>query len=130
MAVVAMLAGILLPALSQARARAVGVHCLNNNRQLALAWRLYAEDHDDRLPYNVGGAGTSRGVGPRHALNWADGILDWELTPDNTNAALLTRGGSARTRRATNGCIAVPRIGCSAAASGRPVGVTAFAAIP
>ena len=45
-AIIAILAAILLPALSKARERAQGYFCLNNTRQLALAWQLYADDHD------------------------------------------------------------------------------------
>jgi prepilin-type N-terminal cleavage/methylation domain-containing protein/prepilin-type processing-associated H-X9-DG protein len=94
-AIVAILSALLLPVLSGAKSRAQGMQCLNNVRQLALACRMYADDDQDRLPYNVGGAGTERGVTGRHALNWAYGILDWELTPDNTNELRLVRGGIA-----------------------------------
>jgi len=92
-AIMAILAALLLPALAKAKGRAQGLHCLNNSRQLMLAWRMYADDHEDHLSYNVGGSGTARGVGSRNPLNWADGILDWELTPDNTNVLLFTKTG-------------------------------------
>lgn len=92
-AIMGILASLLLPALARAKSRAQSIRCLSNNRQLMFAWQLYADDHQDRLPYNVGGSGTSRGVGNRNPLNWADGILDWELTPDNTNTLLLTHTG-------------------------------------
>jgi prepilin-type processing-associated H-X9-DG protein len=58
-----------------------------------VGWMLYADDYHGRLPYNIGGAGTGRGVGTRSPLNWAYGILDWELTPDNTNTLLLAETG-------------------------------------
>ncbi len=45
---------------------------------------MYADDHSQRLAYNLGGAAT------RTNLNWAAGVLDWELSPDNTNLAYLT----------------------------------------
>jgi prepilin-type N-terminal cleavage/methylation domain-containing protein/prepilin-type processing-associated H-X9-DG protein len=92
-AVIGILAALLLPALSQAKERALGVKCLNNCRQLTLGWMLYADDYQGRLPYNIGGVGTGRGVGTRSPLNWANGILDWELTPDNTNSMMLHESG-------------------------------------
>lgn len=48
--IVAVLATLAFPALASAKSRAQRVHCAGNLRQIALAARLYAEDHDDRLP--------------------------------------------------------------------------------
>lgn len=45
-AVIAILAGLLLPALASAKKKALGVKCLNNNRQISTAARLYTDDHD------------------------------------------------------------------------------------
>src|SRR6059058_5653192 len=50
-AIIAILAAMLLPALNKAKAKAQGVQCLNNHRQLCYAWRLYAEDSNDLLVY-------------------------------------------------------------------------------
>jgi prepilin-type N-terminal cleavage/methylation domain-containing protein len=50
-AIIAILAALLLPALSKAKQKAQGVQCLNNHRQLCFAWRMYAEDANDRLIY-------------------------------------------------------------------------------
>jgi prepilin-type N-terminal cleavage/methylation domain-containing protein len=50
-AIIAILAALLLPALVKAKLKAQGVLCLNNHKQLALAWRMYAEDNSDRLVY-------------------------------------------------------------------------------
>lgn len=52
MALVAMLAALLLPSLSRAKARAYRTQCLNNLRQLSLAWHLYPDDNNGALPAN------------------------------------------------------------------------------
>ena len=51
-AVIAILAALLLPALSRARQQALGIACLNNLKQLQICSHLYALDHEDRLPPN------------------------------------------------------------------------------
>src|SRR5437899_2248164 len=66
-AIIAILAGLLLPALAKAKAKAQGIVCLNNTKQLALAWIMYADDHGDRLAYNAGVA-SGRGVGVKTSL--------------------------------------------------------------
>lgn len=85
-AIIAVLAAIVLPALSKARARAQAILCLNNTRQLVLAWQIYAGDNDERLPYNLGMAGSSF----RTSLNWVNNVMTWDLSSDNTNLATLT----------------------------------------
>ena len=42
-AIIAILAALLLPALIRSKLKAQGIQCMNNHRQLALAWRMYAE---------------------------------------------------------------------------------------
>jgi len=54
-AIIAILAAMLLPALSKAKAHARKVHCLSNHRQLALTWTLYAGDNRDQVALNGGG---------------------------------------------------------------------------
>ena len=77
---------LLLPALSKARGRAEGISCLNNTRQLDLAWQLYADDHEGFLPYNLGMSGSSF----RTNINWVNNVMTWDLSSDNTNLATIT----------------------------------------
>ena len=62
-AIIAILAGLLLPALSRAKAKAKGINCVNNLRQTSLGFRLWAGENADKFPWNVtvakGGAGGS-----------------------------------------------------------------------
>jgi len=48
-AIIAILAALLLPALSRAKLKATTTTCLNNHKQLALSWMMYAEDNQDQL---------------------------------------------------------------------------------
>src|SRR6266404_1766531 len=92
-AVIAILASLLLPVLARAKAKAQGAVCLNNTHELGLAWLLYADDHNGRLSYNLGGDVKVRGVAPANYLNWVNNVLNWELKPDNTNLATITEAG-------------------------------------
>lgn len=51
-AIIAVLASLLLPALSKAKAKSQGIACLNNLKQLTLCWTLYADDNDGKLAPN------------------------------------------------------------------------------
>ncbi len=92
-AIIAILASLLLPALGQARVRAVGAACLGQHRQTALALHLYAGDAEDRLPNNFGASGTREAIDSGRFDNWATSLLNWELDPANTNRAWLRAGG-------------------------------------
>jgi prepilin-type N-terminal cleavage/methylation domain-containing protein/prepilin-type processing-associated H-X9-DG protein len=50
--IIAILASMLLPAISRAKQKAHQIQCLNNQKQLALSWVLYASDGDDRIALN------------------------------------------------------------------------------
>lgn len=66
-AIIAILASMLLPALSKAKLKATGIHCMNNTRQLGLAWQMYALDNNDVAL----GPTTLSGI-----PGWCDGIFD------------------------------------------------------
>lgn len=98
-AIIVILAGLLLPALGSAKVKAKAISCLNNQRQLALACQVYADEANDRFPYNLGAAEIRQTVAQNSFVNWSSTVMDWEVqnpgnsTSDNTNTALLTRGG-------------------------------------
>ena len=48
-AIIAILAGLLLPALAHAKQKAQGIQCMNHQRQLALAWKMYTDDNNGNL---------------------------------------------------------------------------------
>jgi len=49
-AIIAILAAMLLPALAKAKQKATQAACLSNEKQLVLAWTMYCDDSQDRLP--------------------------------------------------------------------------------
>jgi len=92
-AIIAILSSLALPPLSRAKVRGQSTYCLNNLRQLGLAMHLYAGDHEDALPYNMGAEGTRRTVASGQYRNWVNNVMTWELDADNTNTLLLAAGG-------------------------------------
>ena len=75
---------LLMPALGRTRTGDRGVACLNNLRQLVVAWTMYAQDNHDRLPPNHDG-----GVHDLR-LSWAAGWEDFTANnSDNTNTLFL-----------------------------------------
>jgi prepilin-type N-terminal cleavage/methylation domain-containing protein/prepilin-type processing-associated H-X9-DG protein len=51
-AIIAILAAMLLPALTKAKSKAQGIHCMNNLRQVMLGWRMYSDDSRGLFPPN------------------------------------------------------------------------------
>ncbi|MGH7978328.1 MAG: prepilin-type N-terminal cleavage/methylation domain-containing protein [Limisphaerales bacterium] len=83
-AIIAILAAILLPVLDRAKEKGYAIACLNNGRQLNVAWIVYAGENQDVLALNPPSS---------PAGSWVLGSEDWSpSTPDNTNYTLMLQG--------------------------------------
>ncbi len=91
-AIIAILAGLLLPSLVNAKKKSEGVLCMNNHKQLALAWRLYSDDNVERLPY----ASEDPAKLGTFSASWVTGTMDfnpanrsnWDPTYNITKGAI------------------------------------------
>src|ERR1041384_255607 len=90
-AIIAILAAMLLPALAKAKQKAQGIQCMNNHRQLTLAWKMYTDDNKDVLLYASGDT-----VSPTNIYAWMTGTMDfdpqnpsnWDVNQDITRSPL------------------------------------------
>lgn len=77
-AIIAILAAMLLPALTRAKQKATGAACMNNLKQLQICWLMYNMDNNGRLVFNDAG---------QNRNGWVSGWL--KTTTDATNVNLL-----------------------------------------
>ena len=98
-AIIAILAAMLLPVLSKAKSRAQEIRCLNDQKQLVLAWVMYAGDYNDYCAGNSW-TGEENWLTAPPGENWLSGWLGADGSggngsgggaggPDNTNTDLL-----------------------------------------
>ena len=92
-AIIAILASMLLPALSRAKCKTQRIQCLSNNKQLILAWHMYSNDFQNRVCNNFTIPGTMNAVAPNGRFdNWVNNVMDWSTSEMNTNVSYVTRG--------------------------------------
>jgi prepilin-type N-terminal cleavage/methylation domain-containing protein/prepilin-type processing-associated H-X9-DG protein len=87
LATLAVLAAMLLPALAGTQPRSKAYQCLNNMRQLALAWTLYASENNERLAINSDPH--VNGYLYNGSPSWVSGNIDWTSGQNNTNTAYM-----------------------------------------
>ena len=105
-AIIAILASMLLPALSKAKTKAQSTICLNNGNQMIKAWTMYTLDFEEYVPNNYTIEGTiaafsgvapdgsnvdrSPGQGPRKMDNWSCNLMVWDTGVPNGSSCTNT----------------------------------------
>jgi len=90
-AIIGILAAILLPALSQAKQKALSIACLNNLKQMQLCFHLYAVDNGDFMPPNdfVYDIGTMQAFPGNEGPSWCTNVAPFEANPTGITGGLL-----------------------------------------
>jgi prepilin-type N-terminal cleavage/methylation domain-containing protein/prepilin-type processing-associated H-X9-DG protein len=123
-AIIAILAAMLLPALSKAKLKAQQIKCISNTKQLTLAWIMYADDNGDKLAGNIGGPTASRdpsNLSKTWALGWLalgqladnnreDYLRDAQLGPYTKNIDVYKCPGDKSIYQDRGGAVTGPRV--------------------
>jgi len=88
-AIIAILAAMLLPALSRAKQRALGIGCINNLKQLAVCAQLYSVDHQDVMPPNNSVANINTGEFLASGGSWCTNNARYDIDPVGIRNGLL-----------------------------------------
>ena len=91
-AIIAILAAMLLPALSRAKSKAQRIHCLSNIKQLQLCWIMYPADYNDVCPPNNPGGYPG---GPPGSEAWLYGDVGRDISTTNIEAGVLFKYNTA-----------------------------------
>lgn len=91
-AIIAILAAMLLPALGKAKEKTKGISCMNNTKQVMLAWHMYNGDNRDRIVESYHGGAAP----PPGRSAWVQGWLTWDTATDNTNIQFLVEDQYAK----------------------------------
>jgi len=76
-AILAILAGMLLPAVSKTRIQGQSAVCMSNHRQLVAAWSLYTRDYNDACANNFTIADVLGAITSKRFDNWANNVMTW-----------------------------------------------------
>jgi len=99
-AIIAILASMLLPALSKAKSKSIGIRCMNNSRQMMLGWKLYADDFNDLLVESLKGGGApydaKRVLMVQGNLDYSSSIDNWSPTNTVDKSPLMKYLGNSR----------------------------------
>ena len=92
-AIIAILAALLLPSLKSAKEQSMGIKCMSNMRQMALGWRMYAQDNKEQMVFSSAGATGVDAVNNKYAWtqqeeDFSDNAYNYDPTVDITTGPL------------------------------------------